>query len=142
MKASARNQLTGAITSIREGSVNDEIELKMAFGTPIVATVTRASREALELKVGLIATALVKASAVVLVTEAEGTRFSARNQIEGVIAAVNKGAVNSEVLLNLAGDEQLTAVVTNTSAETLGLKVGLKATALFKAGSVILAVPA
>lgn len=142
MKASARNQLTGAITSIREGSVNDEIELKTASGTPIVATVTRASRDALELKVGLTATALVKASAVVLVTEAEGTRFSARNQIEGVIAAVNKGAVNSEVLLNLAGDEQLTAVVTNTSAETLGLKVGLKATALFKAGSVILAVPA
>lgn len=79
---------------------------------------------------------------MVLVTEAEGTRFSARNQIEGVIAAVNKGAVNSEALLNLAGDEQLTAVVTNTSADTLGLKVGLKATALFKAGSVILAVPA
>ncbi len=142
MKASARNQLTGAITSIREGSVNDEIELKTTSGTPIVATVTRESRDALELKVGLTATALVKASAVVLVTEAEGIRFSARNQIEGVIAAVNKGAVNSEVLLNLAGDEQLTAVVTNISAETLGLKVGLKATALFKAGSVILAVPA
>lgn len=61
MKASARNQLTGAITSIREGSVNDEIELKTASGMPIVATVTRASREALERKVGLTATALIKA---------------------------------------------------------------------------------
>lgn len=142
MKASARNQLTGKITGIREGSVNDEIELKTASGISVVATVTRASRDALGLKLGASATALVKASSVVLVTDAEGMRFSARNQFAGVVASVKTGAVNSDVLLTLAGGEELAAVVTNTSAESLTLAVGQKATALFKAGSVILAVSA
>lgn len=141
MRASARNQLVGKVTNIREGSVNDEIELKTVSGTPVVATVTRASRDALGLKAGMVVTALVKASAVVLVTEAEGMRFSARNQFEGVIAGVNKGAVNSEVLLTLASGEELVVIVTNASSESLELAVGQKATALFKAGSVILAVP-
>lgn len=142
MKASARNQLTGKITGIREGSVNDEIELKTASGISVVATVTRASRDALGLKLGASATALVKASSVVLVTDAEGMRFSARNQFAGVVASVKTGAVNSDVLLTLAGGEELAAVVTNTSAESLTLVVGQKAAALFKAGSVILAVSA
>ena len=142
MKASARNQLTGTVSSIRDGSVNDEIELQTASGIKIVATVTRSSREAMGLNVGVAVTALIKASAVVLVTDAEGMRFSARNQLTGVVARVNKGAVNSEVLLNLNAGEQLVAVVTNESAENLDLAVGQAATALFKAGSAILAVKA
>jgi len=142
MKASARNQLNGAVTNIRDGSVNDEIELQTALGLRVVATVTRASRDAMGLKVGTAATALIKASAVTLVTDAEGMKFSARNQFEGVVARVNKGAVNSEVLLTLAGGEQLVAIVTNESTDGLGLAAGQKALAMFKAGSAILAVKA
>ncbi|MGE8318378.1 MAG: TOBE domain-containing protein [Comamonas sp.] len=86
--------------------------------------------------------ALIKASAVTLVTDADGMRFSARNQFEGVVARVNKGAVNSEVLLTLPGGEQLVAIVTNESAEGLEMAAGQKALAMFKAGSAILAVKA
>ncbi|GAB2481193.1 hypothetical protein GCM10027082_35050 [Comamonas humi] len=142
MKASARNQLVGLVASIRDGSVNDEIELQTASGLRVVATVTRASREAMGLKVGTAAMALIKASAVTLVTDADGMRFSARNQFEGVVARVNKGAVNSEVLLTLPGGEQLVAIVTNESAEGLEMAAGQKALAMFKAGSAILAVKA
>lgn len=142
MKASARNQLNGTVTSIRDGSVNDEIELQTASGLRVVATVTRASRDAMGLAIGTAAMALVKASAVTLVTDAQGMRFSARNQFEGVVARVNKGAVNSEVLLTLAGGEQLVAIITNESTDGLGLAAGQKVLAMFKAGSVILAVKA
>lgn len=142
MRASARNQLAGVVTSIRDGSVNDEIELQTASGLHVVTTVTRASRESMGLKVGAAVTALIKASAVVLVTDADGMRFSARNQFPGEVAGVHKGAVNSEILLTLSGGEQLVAIITNDSAEGLELATGKKALAMFKAGAAILAVRA
>lgn len=142
MKTSARNQFSGQVTAVQDGSVNDEIELQTASGLRVVATVTRASRNALALQAGTAVLALVKASSVVLVTDAEGVRFSARNQFRGTIARVTRGAVNSEVVLALPGGEELVAIVTHESATRLGLAAGLPATALFKAGSVILGVPA
>jgi len=40
----------------------------------------------------------------------------------------------------LKGGEQVTATVTNDSAETLGLQIGQTVTAVFKSSAVILAV--
>ncbi|OWQ86967.1 transporter [Roseateles aquatilis] len=142
MKASARNQFSGQITAIQDGTVNDEVELQTASGLRVVATVTRASRDTLGLRVGANVVALVKASSVVLVTDAGGVRFSARNQFQGTVSQVTLGAVNSEVALTLADGELLVAIVTNESADGLGLSAGQTATALFKAGSVILGVAA
>src|SRR5512139_1536346 len=65
-------------------------------------------------------------------------RVSARNMFMGNIAWIRKGAVNSEVLLRLRGEDALCSVITNESVESLGLKEGLEAYAFFKASSVIL----
>ena len=142
MKASARNRFTGLVASVREGSVNDEVELLTASGLRVVATVTATSRELLGLRVGSGAFALVKASSIVLITQAEGVLFSARNQFQGVVAKATRGAVNSEIVVKLLGGEQLVAVVTNDSADELGLTVGEPTLALFKVSSVILGVEA
>jgi len=64
---------------------------------------------------------------------------SARNQLPGRIARVTLGAVNAEVELELEGGVALVAIVTNASAERLGLAEGGRAWALVKASSVILA---
>jgi molybdate transport system regulatory protein len=73
--------------------------------------------------------------------------MSARNQLSGTIMRVTRGAVNCEVSLALDGaagsppdinSTVITAVVTNESAETLDLAEGKRATAVFKASSVIL----
>ncbi len=48
--------------------------------------------------------------------------------------------MNSEVALELADGKTLVATITRGSVETLGLKVGDRATALVKASHVILAV--
>jgi molybdate transport system regulatory protein len=74
------------------------------------------------------------------VTDFGGYKFSARNQLQGTVAAIKQGAVNSEVDITLSGGEQVITTVTNDSVEALGLKAGLTATAMFKAGAVILAV--
>jgi molybdate transport system regulatory protein len=84
--------------------------------------------------------ALIKSSFVVLVAGDSPVRASARNRLAGTIVGLDDGAVNSEVALELADGKTLTATITRGSVETLGLKVGDRATALVKASHVILAV--
>lgn len=63
---SARNQLTGTVTRIQKGSVHTEVILVLKGGDSIAATVTNESIDALGLAVGAPATAVFKASAVIV----------------------------------------------------------------------------
>lgn len=65
-------------------------------------------------------------------------KTSARNQFPGIVKSVQKGAVNAEVILDIGGGTEIAAIITNRSADTLGLKPGAEATALIKAPWVIL----
>lgn len=142
MKTSARNQFAGTVGAVRAGAINDEIVLDVIGGLAIVATVTRESRNELALEVGAKAFALVKASSILLMTEAADVRLSARNQLAGTVGRIVPGAVNAEVVLELPGGDSVVAVVTNESVANLGLAPGRPATAIFKASSVILGVAA
>lgn len=141
MKMSARNQLFGKVLAVKHGAVNDEVVLALPGEHTITAVVTHESVQELGLAPGVDACALVKASWVVLAVE-DGSplRLSARNQLQGVVETVTRGAVNSEVLLALDGGMTLAAIVTNDSVDALGLAQGVSAVAAFKASSVILAV--
>ncbi|AIP01355.1 TOBE domain-containing protein [Burkholderia pseudomallei] len=141
MKTSARNQLFGKVLAVKHGAVNDEVVLALPGEHTITAVVTHESVQELGLAPGVDACALVKASWVVLAVE-DGSplRLSARNQLQGVVETVTRGAVNSEVLLALDGGMTLVAIVTNDSVDALGLAQGMSAVAAFKASSVILAV--
>ncbi len=137
MKTSARNQFVGKVVAVRRGAVNDEIELAIAGGERIVATVTRESTENLGLAPGREAFALVKASSVILMVDGDTARLSTRNRLAGEVARVEPGAVNAEVLVDLPGGGSVAAIVTIESARKLDLKPGRPVTALFKASSVI-----
>ncbi len=65
-------------------------------------------------------------------------RVSARNVFPGKIRELRKGAVSTEVVIALKGGETLCSVITNPSAEALGLAKGSEAYAFFKASAVIL----
>jgi len=142
MKTSARNQFFGTVSRVQPGAINDEIDIDIAGGHRIVATITHESTENLGLKPGAQAFALVKASSIILMTDAQGARFSARNRLEGTIARLTPGAVNTEVVLDLTGGGSVAAIITNESARVLELEEGRTATAMFKASSVIVGVPA
>jgi molybdate transport system regulatory protein len=65
-------------------------------------------------------------------------KTSARNQFVGNITALIAGEVNYEVRLKLDDANELTAVITRESAETLGLVIGMEVYALVKSSSVLL----
>ena len=142
MKTSARNQFVGIVTSVRSGAVNDEVELTLPGGPRIVAVVTRDSTASLGLRTNMSAIALIKSSSVLIATDLEGAKLSARNQLPGTVSVVTPGAVNAEVTIDIDGGGSINTIVTQASVKTLGLAVGSRATAFFKASSVILAVTA
>jgi molybdate transport system regulatory protein len=141
MRTSARNQFFGKVGAIKAGAVNDEVELDVAGGHKITAVITHSSTQDLGLAVGAEALALIKASSIILVAAGETARFSARNQLTGTITRLQPGAVNTEVVIELPGGGTLAAIITNDSSNTLGLAPDQTVTAIFKASSVILAVP-
>jgi molybdate transport system regulatory protein len=142
MKTTARNQFAGTLTEVHAGPVTAQATITTPGGFEITATMTAAAAQKLKLKAGLEAIALVKASAVVLVTDFAGYTLSARNQLAGTISRVEKGAVSSLVGVTLPGGAVITASVTNDAVEGLALAVGQPATAVFKAYSVMLATAA
>ncbi|MGI5940445.1 MAG: TOBE domain-containing protein [Thermoleophilia bacterium] len=67
-------------------------------------------------------------------------KLSTRNILKGKVIKVTHGAVNSEVIIELPGGEQVVSIITKQSAESLGLVEGLEAYALIKATEVMVAV--
>lgn len=64
-------------------------------------------------------------------------RISARNVLEGTVQNVTKGAVHAEVTIALVSGQFVTAIITNSSVDSLGLKVGIPAYGIIKASEVI-----
>ena len=65
-KLSARNVLAGEVARLEPGAVNSEVEIRLGGGTPVVASITKASVQALELKQGDKVSAIIKASHVLV----------------------------------------------------------------------------
>lgn len=139
VKTSARNQWVGTVSAIRAGAVNDEVEVLLPGGVRIAAIVTRASTEALGLRLKQTVIVLVKSSVVLLATDLQGAKVSARNRLDGVVTSVTSGAVNAEVSIEAEGGVPLVAIVTQASIEALSLKPGAPVTALVKASDIVLA---
>ena len=142
MKTTARNQFAGTVSGVELGPVSASVTIALKAGGEITATMTSNAAKRLKLKKGKEALALIKASAIVLVSDFAGWQLSARNQLAGTVSRIEHGAVSSLVVLTLPGGAAITASVTNEGVEALGLKVGSAATAVFKAYSVMVATQA
>ncbi len=66
-------------------------------------------------------------------------KLSARNVLKGKVVKVTKGAVNTEVTIELPGGAQVVSIITNASVDTLGLVEGKQAYAVIKASNVMIA---
>lgn len=66
-------------------------------------------------------------------------KLSARNQLKGTVKSITEGAVNSEVVIEIAPGVEVTAVITKASVANLGLRGGSAAYAVVKASNVMVA---
>ena len=70
---------------------------------------------------------------------AGGMQISARNALTGIVREITGDGVLCEVVLDLGNGQEIVSVITRSSAERLGLKPGVSATALIKSTEVLLA---
>jgi molybdopterin-binding protein len=65
-------------------------------------------------------------------------KLSARNVIKGTVKSVEVGAVNTEVLVEIAPGIIITSIITKKSSENLGLEAGKEVYAVIKASNVMI----
>lgn len=135
------NVFTAKITMLIRGEVNAEVELTLAGGEKIISITSNASCEALALAQGQDVTVLIQACAVLIAMPGTAKpRLSARNQLGGIVSELTRGAVSTAVALTLGGGNKIGAILTNDSAEQLGLREGVYADAVINPSAVILGI--
>ncbi len=139
MKTTVRNQFLGSVKAIKTGPINAEVIVDIGGGDEIAAIVTHDGAEHLALKPGDEVYALFKATWVILAAE-NGLRTTVRNRLCGTVVRLQEGPINTEVVVELPGGKLVAAIVTHDGAANLGIEVGSRVCALFKAAHVILAV--
>lgn len=65
-------------------------------------------------------------------------KISARNQFRGTITAINPGAVNGTIKVDIGGGNIVTSSITEEGIGELGLSVGDRVTVLVKASDVLI----
>ncbi len=137
MRVSARNQLHGTVIKIHKGAVNSEVVLKLQGNDSLTAIVTNEAIPALDLGIDSEAYALFKAGEVMLSTQLD-VAISTSNRYRGQVSRIERGAVNSEVIITLKGGNTLCSMITNADVDELKLGEGMEVLAFFRANSVIL----
>lgn len=141
LQTSTRNAFRCTVTKVTEGAVNSVIEMKLTDDKQLAAVITERSASEMGIVSGTVVYALIKAPFVTLAPGELTTPISARNILTGTVAARHDGAVNSEITIDIGDGKTVTSIITIDSADRLDLKQGDVATAFFKAGHVIVALP-
>ena len=67
-------------------------------------------------------------------------QLSARNQLKGTVVAIQEGAVNGIVKLDIGGGNVISTTISMNSIQELGLAVGKEAYAVIKSTSVMVGI--
>lgn len=135
-RISSRNTFHCVVEKIKKGPVDVELNLRLSTGDELIAVVTNAAVDELELETGKDVLALVKAYAIQLSLHNRGSQ---ENNISGTVTRLIKGPKNWEILLNIGDGKTLTAVIAMDEAEKLGVVKGQKLIAHFSPQDVIIA---
>lgn len=140
LKTSADNVFHGKVTKIEEGAVNSLLHMMTEAGVKIVVSITIDGLNKMDLSEGSYICALVSAQRLIVIENQNGGQIvtSARNKFCGAVSVVKKGAVNSEITLDMGEGAKLKIVVTNESAENLDLSFGKQVCAYCKASDIII----
>ncbi len=140
MRISAKNVCYGRVCDIRVDKLLAEVSIELKSGHRIVSIITAESVETLGLVVGEAAYAVIKASSVLVSSDADWLRFSAGNLLRGRIVSIRTDAVMGEVILDIGGGDTIAATVTAAGALNLNVNEGDDACAIIDASNVIIGI--
>jgi molybdate transport system regulatory protein len=132
LRTSMRNQLPCTIRALKKQGASIRVELALADGASLYARITRESAELLEVKPGMDALALWKATAAQVAREAEPR--SGYNLLQGTVARAS--ARDEEIGLQLAGGLQ----VVGFAGASHGLKAGQPAFLSLEESAIVIAI--
>lgn len=136
IKLSARNQFKGTVTNVAEGAVNGIVSIDVN-GEFFSSTISMNAIKELELKKGVSAIVIIKATEVMIATELP--KISARNKFKGTVKDIQVGAVNDIVTLETKAGT-ISATISKNAVEELELSVGNQAYAVIKSTSVMVGI--
>ncbi|MBE9049137.1 TOBE domain-containing protein [Nostocales cyanobacterium LEGE 11386] len=67
-------------------------------------------------------------------------KVSARNALKGKVKQVTPGAINAEIVIEIAPGVEVTSIITKSSYESLGLEVGKEVYAIVKSTDVLIGI--
>jgi len=137
-KTSARNIFFGKIRTIQPGDIQSKIVMITIAGTAVTAVITNDSLARLDLGIGSLITAEVKAPWVILQKEKDEPDCTAENRFHGTISRMTSGEIMTEYVVRLADGTEMCSVVTRESAKRLGLRKGEPIWVVFNCFSVVL----
>lgn len=141
MPISTRNRFSGTVAAVKEGAVNGTVTVEVG-GLFLKAGTTMDSIRRLGLVEGSPAEVVVREPAVMFAPGTCRLPVSARNQIAGRIASVERGDVEAAVTLAASGGSlAVTGIVAAAELDELGLEAGAPALALIKATDVLVRLP-
>ena len=138
IKTSATNQLFGTITGIEKGSVNAEVVVKLKGGEQVFAAISLTDLTKFHLSIDSDVILLINDPEIILVTNPVDYQFSSRNCLAGKVIRIQTDGIDAEVVVQLPSGDSLVVIITQTSAECMGLALETQVFALFKSNSVIL----
>jgi molybdate transport system regulatory protein len=137
-KTSARNSFCGKIQTIQKGDIQTRVELVTISGHRVTTVITNDSLQRLDLKVGKLTTAEIKAPWVILQKSGNGPGCSADNMFKGVVEKITEGEINTEYIIRISDGTEVCSIVTSESCRRLALVEGDEVWALFNSYSVVL----
>ena len=140
LRTSARNVFRGTVRAVRPRRLTADIALALPDGVPLIARVTEASLQRLDLAIGRPAIALVKAPFVRLAPVDSPRRAPSRNRFSTCVQSATLSGGAAEVLLDIGSGRTLTASLSARRARSLDLSTGRPLLALIDPADIILAV--
>jgi molybdate transport system regulatory protein len=137
MQISARNQIAGTVELIANGTVNAEVYIKLKSGYTIISVITNTAVNNLNLKVGDDVVAIFKSNTVLITTDI-ALNISARNKFLGTVDTINKGEINSELIIDIGNGDKIASIITTNSIESLNIQEKKEVCAIIKASNVML----
>lgn len=137
MQISARNQIVGVVEKVILGDVNANVVIVPKSGHEIFANVSISAIEDLHVEEGKEIIAIFKSSNVLISTD-ENIAISARNKIKGKILSITQSNTNSEVIIDIGGNDSIASIITTGAVKKLDLKEEKEVYAFIKSNDVML----